>query len=237
MGTSSDHKGGRSSEWTAFRRASTSFGKKGGGQSAGLVLARLVQALGGAVAAAANATEGAGVRSAQQVGALGAGLAGPGLTPTLESLGLQRLVGSDRFEVIEGLLDQIAGDGEALEEQAARTAACDVLDELFGDADTYEQLEATVLDTDGVLTILQTFLAAYVYALLAPALDERLNRLGDPNLVRRREREMQEYTKAVVQLEINDVDPLTVDWNSGDGRKILDGAVRAVFEQLEALES
>jgi hypothetical protein len=236
MGTSSDFGGGRSAEWTALRRASTSFGKDGGGERAGRVLARLVQALGGAGAAAAAASAGAGMRSAQQVGALGRGLAGPGLTPTLESLGLQRLVGSDRFEVIEGLLDQIAGDGDALEGQAARTAACDVLDELFKDAETYDQLEAIELDVEGVLTTLQTFLAAYVFALLAPALDERLNRLGDPNLVRRREREMRDYTKAVIELELEDADPLGVDWSGEDGRRILDGAVRAVFEQLEALE-
>ena len=236
MGTSSDFGGGRSPAWTGLRRASTSFGKHGGDERAGRVLARLVKVLGGAVTAAAAAGGGAGVRSAQQVGALSSGLAGPGLTPTLERLGLQRLVGSSRFEVIEGLLDQIAGEGDALEEQAARTAACDVLDELFGDAETYEELEAMQLVTDGVLSILQAFLAAYIYARLAPALDERLNRLGDANVVRRREQELRDYTRAVVALELDGRDPLTVDWTSDDGRELLDRAILAVFQQLEALE-
>jgi hypothetical protein len=136
------------------------------------VLARLVQALGGASGATAAAVAGAGVPSAQRVGVLGSGLAGPGLTPTLESLGLQQLVGGSRFDVVEGLVDEIAGSGDALEEQAARTAALDVLNEVFGDAETYEQLEEASLDRDGVLAILQSFIAAYVYARLAPALDE-----------------------------------------------------------------
>lgn len=236
MGTSSDFGGGRSPEWTGFRHASTSFGKDGGAERAGRVLARLVQALGGASAAAAAASAGAGVRGAQRVGALSSGLAGPGLTPTLETLGLQRLVGEPKFEVIEGLLDEIAGGGDALEEQAARTAACDVLEELFGDAETYGQLEEVILDADGVLVILHAFVAAYIYARLAPALDERLNRLGDPKLVRRREREMREYTKAVIELELEGADPMQVDWSGDEGSRLLDGALQAVFEQLEALE-
>lgn len=235
MGTSSDFGGGRSREWTGLRRASTSFGKDGGPERAGRVLARLVQALGGASVAAAAASAGAGVRGAQRVGALSSGLAGPGLTPTLETLGLQPLIGARRFEVIEGLLDEIAGAGDALEEQAARTAACDVLDELFGDAETYEQLEEVTLDANGVLAILHAFLAAYVYARLAPALDERLNRLGDAELVRRREREMREYTRAAIKLELEDADPLRVDWAGDEGRTLLDSVVHAVFEQLEAL--
>jgi hypothetical protein len=168
---------------------------------------------------------------------LGSGLAGPGLTPTLESLGLQQLVGGSRFDVVEGLVDEIAGSGDALEEQAARTAALDVLNEVFGDAETYEQLEEASLDRDGVLAILQSFIAAYVYARLAPALDERLNKLADPKLVRRREPEMREYTKATVQLELEGVEASRVDWGGPQGQQLLEASVRAVFEQLEALDS
>jgi hypothetical protein len=237
MGTSSDFRGGRSAEWTSLRRASTSFGKEGGVELGGRVLARLVAALGGAGAATSAAIAGAGVPAAQRVGALGSGLAGPGLTPTLETLGLPTLVGASRFEVIEGLLDEIAGAGDALEEQAARTAALDVLQELFGDAETYEELEGVTLDEDGLLSVLHSFFAAYVYARLAPALDERLNRLGDPKLVRRREREMREYTAAAVQLELEGFDLAHMDWAGPDGKALLEASLAAVFEQLEALDS
>lgn len=229
--------GGRSAEWTRLRRAGTDFGKQGGPDLAGRVLARLIQALGGATAATAAAVAGAGVPSAQRIGVVGSGLAGPGLTPTLESLGLRRLVGGSRFDVVEGLVDEIAGSGDALEEQAARTAALDVLNEVFGDAETYEQLEETTVDQDGVLAILESFAAAYIYARLAPALDERLNKLGDPKLVRRREREMREYTRATVQLELEGVDASQLDWSGSQGKQLLESSIRAVFEQLEALDS
>ena len=79
-------------------------------------------------------------------------------------------------------------------------------------------------------------MAAYVYARLAPALDERLNRLGDVGLVRRREGEMREYARAVIELELEGADPLTVDWDGAEGQALLNSAMRAVFEQLEALE-
>jgi len=236
MGTSSDFGGGRGQAWTGLRRASTQFGKEGGDKRAARVLARFVETLGGAVAAAAGAAAGAGVRTAQQVGSLGAGIAASGLSDTLQDLGLGHLVGASRFDVVEGLLDALAGPGDALEEQAARTAACDVLDDLFADAETYEELQGIVLDAGAVAEILHAFLAAYIFARLAPALDERLNRLGDSQLARRRERELRDYTRAVIRLELQGRDPLTVDWAGSEGRTLVEAAMLAVFEQLEALD-
>jgi hypothetical protein len=45
------------------------------------------------------------------------------------------------FDVLDGLITLIAGDGADIEAQAARDAACDVLDELYADAVTWEELE------------------------------------------------------------------------------------------------
>jgi len=113
MGTSKDYAGGKGGDWTPYRYASTSFVKKGGGERADRLLARYVGALGGAIAAAASGT-GAVLAPAQGLAGIGVGLAQRGLSPTLEELGLSHLVGADRYEVLDGLLDALAGDGSTL---------------------------------------------------------------------------------------------------------------------------
>ena len=51
-----------------------------------------------------------------------------GLTATLEALGLGHLVGRDRFEVLDGLLDALGGDGASLEDQAVSAALIDAFE-------------------------------------------------------------------------------------------------------------
>src|SRR6266545_2160884 len=144
MGTSTDRTEGRGGPWTPLKYAATSYVRGLGAASdrdrARRVLARHVPVLGGAASAASSARAGRG--GLQRLGALLAGIEDHGLGPTLVDLGLAPLVGLSRFDVLDELVTLIAGDGDDLDSQAARDAACDVLDELFQGADTWEHLEA-----------------------------------------------------------------------------------------------
>jgi hypothetical protein len=231
MGTSADFGGGRGEGWTGLRRATTSFAKRGGRDRAARVLARYVGALGGA-ASASRAAAG----STQRMAGFASALATGGLGPALDALGLGHLVGSSRWEVLQGLLEVIVGAGADLDEQAARAAACDVFDELFPDAESWEELAEVSLDADGVVDLIERFVAACVFNRMLPAIDERLNRLGDPTLARRRETELRDYLRLLVQLRLEDRDPLTVDWQGDEGRVLITGLLEVVYEELEALE-
>lgn len=236
MGTSSDYSGGKGGAWTPYKHAASNFAKRGGGERAQRVLARYVGALGGAAAAAAGGGAG-GVSAAQGVGAFGSGLASEGLTPTLEKLGLDHLVGASRFDVLDGLLETLGGDGGTLEDQAVNQALCEAFAHLYpDDAETYEDLEAVTLDEEGVAGFLEYFVSEWAYARLLPTLAEKFTHIEDPAVAEARDNELRERIQLLVTLGLGDRSPLSVDWRGDEGREVLDRVVEQLYEDMEDLE-
>jgi hypothetical protein len=140
------------------------------------------------------------------------------------------LVGRDRFEVLDELITLLAGDAADVESQAARDAACDVLDELFADADTWEELESTEVTPESLRTLLTLFLAKYVYNRM-PVLAERLARLMDPAAAKEADQQIVTMIHDLVELRMPE-DPFAFDWAGPDGRRFADDAIRDVYEIL-----
>ena len=231
MGTSSDHTGDSGGAWTAYKRAATSYAKHGGIGRAGRVLKRHVAAMGGATGASHSAE--AGRIAGGRAGSLLVGLATVGLErPTLERLGLQRLIGSDRYEVIAALLDFIGGEGGDRDAAAARDAACDLIESVFGDVPEFEQLAAIAVDSEEIERLLLGFLANYVVN-RAEVVAERLNRYGNVQQAIDREQELFDYVSAMLDLQLSGTDPLSVDWAGSQGDQILRETFDALYSQLE----
>lgn len=237
MGTSKDYITGKGGAWTPYKHATSNFAKHGGGGGRiERVLARYVAAMGGASALAASGSQIA-VGATQGVAGFGAGLAADGLTPALERLGLGHLVGQDRYEVLNGLLEALAGDGATLEDRAVLAALCEAFEELFpDDAESYEELEVVTLDAAGVVELIERFVGRWVYDRMLPTLAEKFAHITDPDVVRRRDNELRERIALLARLELEDRDPLTVDWTGPEGRDILAGLVEAIYEDMEDLE-
>lgn len=237
MGTSADRAQGSGGAWTPLKHAASNYARVAAGGAGGTrldaqrVLARHVAVLGGTATAAAGAR--AGSRGIARLGGLLAGIGNSGLGPTLTQAGLAGLVGQDRFDVLDGLITLIAGDAADVESQAARDAACDVLDELFGDADTWAQLDATGVTPGMLETLLTMFLAHYIYNRV-PVLAERLARLTDPAAARDADRQIIQMVQDLVALRMPD-DPLAFDWAGPDGAHFADDAVHDVYEILQNL--
>jgi hypothetical protein len=210
----------------------SSYAKHGGSGRAARVLRRWVGTQGGA-GGATSGSRGA-ISSGQRLGGLLVRIADSGLTSAFEDAGLGRLVGHNRLQVLEGLLEAIAGDGSDLDQQAVRAAICDIYDELFV-GDTFEELENTTLDGDAVVNSLEDFLAAYIYRKLLPAIDAKLRDL-DADTARSRERELREYIKSLVKLRVKGDDALSLDWEGSAGQQLIEGVVQAAFEQVEQLD-
>lgn len=237
MGTSADRSAGSGGNWTPLKHATNSYirgiGRSDSGERARRVLTRHVPLLGGAGAAASSARAGsAGIR---QLGSLLSGIAANGVTQTFDSLGLTRLIGEDRFVVLDELITFITGDGDDLDAQAARDAACDVLDEVFGDSDTWDELAAVDVGESELGHILERFLALYVYNRI-PVVAERLSRLTDPEAMRQADQEMRQIISDLVAIELPD-DLSSIDWQGGAGRALADSAIESVYETLAALDS
>lgn len=229
MGTSKDYGGSTGGGWTGFKRAATRLATGDGGERAiASVTGWNVTALGGPTAAAGSARGGA--RAARGIGRLLSGVGSAGLTPTLEELGLAEFIGSTPLELIEALADAIAGDGATLEEVAARNASVWLVQDLFGDATTFEEIEDLVMDAAGVRDGFAKFLARYVYLRLLPLLDERLIQRGDPAAAARIERDVWEYTLARTRLSLEETDVAGLDWRGPDAEVMATDLIRGVYE-------
>lgn len=237
MGTSSDYTGGTGGAWTPYKQAASNYARRGGGDGrAEKVLARYVGALGGASAAAASGRQ-AGVSAGQRLAGFGAGLATDGLTPTLENLGLGHLGGRSRWDVLDGLLEELGGDGGSLEDQAVNEALCEAFAELYPDeAETYEELEAVTVDRDGFVRLIEHFVAAWAYARLLPTLGEKFAHIEDPDTAQRRYDELRERMQLLVKLEIGDDDALGIDWRGADGQARLTRIIDQLYEDMEDLD-
>jgi hypothetical protein len=195
------------------------------------ILSAFISALGGASAAAAAASDGR-----QTLGRLGdvlGGVADEGLTPTLERLGLDELVGQSALAVVSGLLDHVAGAGETVEGAAAREAASEVLEALFSSAEAYEDATSVPLDVNQVLSLLQQFLAAYVWKRVLQNIADRLVNNSPPGQVRAREREIRRYIDAKVALTLQEIDPLSVDWSGDEAEELIGQLMTHVLQVFE----
>jgi hypothetical protein len=130
------------------------------------------------------------------------------------------------------LVDEFAGSGSDLEAQAARDALLDVLDQILPEDDNTPP-DSVQLDAAAAADALCRYLAALIYNLAIPVIDERLTLLQDQELARQRDQELREYIDALVRLRMRDRLPLEIDWRGQEGRDLVESILRAVYEQLE----
>lgn len=234
MGTSASNSGGSGGAWTDFKRDASLFARHGGRGRAAKALAGYVAVAGGAAAATSSAA--AGIRAGQSLGRFLAASTGPtGMAGGLEAVGLANLVGVNRFEVLSGLADAFAGPGSDIEEQAARDALLDVLNDILPDDATIPLVDVR-LDETAVIDALRRFVAALVYNRAIPTIDERLTRLQNPQLARQRDEEIRGYIEVLVRLRTEHASPLTLDWRGPEGAALINGVLRAAYDQLEAFQ-
>jgi len=237
MGTSADRDGGKGGPWSPLKRASTAYAKtvgsgSGGGDSdaARLLLGRHVAIFGGAGPASNGARTGKSTLAA--LGGFLASVGSSGLQNALHEVGLGHLVGRDRFDVLDELVTLMTGDASDLESQAARDAQCDVMDELFGDAEAWGELDAISISAERLEALLAVFVARYVYNRV-PTLPERLARIMDPAAVKEADRQIVELIQGVVDLQMPET-PLTFDWSGQAGRDFADQAINDIYRILES---
>jgi hypothetical protein len=187
--------------------------------------------LGGAAVAASSAV--AGSAGARRLGALLSDVGREGLDSALESAGLGGLVGSDRFVVMDDLITFVAGAGDDLDAQAARDAACEVLEDLFGDAESWDELSSVTVTAEQLGELVEKFVAAYIYNRV-PVVAERLSRLVDPAAMRAADAEMRQIIEGFTAIHLDD--PFALDWSGDEGRAAVDDAMRDAYQTLAELE-
>jgi len=210
-----------------------SWARGGGGrQGIGQAGRAYVRAKGGSRSAAGQATAGraATARAGNFFGALARG----GLSAALDALGLRNYIGRGAEEVFAAIANVIAPPGATLEEAAARRAADDVLGRLYeervgadGDLGGLDRMTA-----DDVGAAVRDVVSSYVYQRWLEELGKSIEAgTTSPTEAVKLEREVRQYVRDIVQLEVPNDRVLTTNWESSEGQAI----VRRLFEEAYGL--
>lgn len=216
-------------------RREISEAAKSSGGSVDRALRQYVRARGGASNASKAATT--GKRTTKSLGGFLAGVARQGVRATFEAIGLGHLIGRPLVEVVASVIDLIAPVGATLDEAISRRAANATLKEIisiYNLEDNFQNLDN--ITADGVREAIVISVGNHIYErfllLVQKALEQAEINKKD---VLRVERQTKTYIRRRLQIDLSEFDVLNLDWNSGQGKQIIDQVFLEAHEILEAV--
>lgn len=208
---------------------------RGSGGSVGGALRQYVRARGGASNASKAAMTGKG--TTKSLGGFLAGVARQGVRATFEAIGLGHLVGRPLVEVVVSVIDFIAPVGSTLDDAISRRAANATLKEIvaiYNLEDNFQNLDN--ITADGVREAIVISVGNHIYErfllLVQKALEQAEINKKD---VLRVERQTKTYIRRRLQIDLSEYDVLNLDWNSGQGKQVIDQVFLEAHEILEAV--
>jgi hypothetical protein len=216
MGTSTGYGLPKSGNWPDAKRQVTAWGKSGVSTPAqmGKVMSSYVQAHGGAGAAVQQSTT--ANQAGARFGGLLSGIRTDGLGPTLENEGLGHLIGRSASEVMQGIRDYLTGAGSSLDDELVREAFDDFQEEIIGQHETYEELDAALSHVAVVDTIsenLERLFGYFVYKKFMRDFSERLLKMaGGVRQANRLLRDIKDYIFDTIRARLHGRDLKQVDW-------------------------
>lgn len=238
MGTSSSRSAPSGRKWrkvkTTLSRYTTQKGT--GAIGPGNIYHAYVTAAGGTKGFSSSSKS--GIRTAQRLANFLGNISTLGFAEALEKEGLADLKGKNATEVLTGIIDKLAGSGKLLDQTIARSALLEVLAELFEkEGDEYGELEKDLtasIDSEKLVELIQLFIAEYIYQRLLNDLVDRIeDKAIDANEVKNREKELKEFIIRLVSFDLNNKDPLKIDWLGKEGKSLIERNIKASLEQLE----
>lgn len=223
----------------SWRTAKVSLGKaiseSGRGKEA---FARPVRKYVGALGGARNAsrTSTTGKASTARLGQFLSSVSSRGLNETLERFGLRSVIGKDAETVFAAISNALAPEGSSREQAIARSAVNETLELV------YEQVllsdgDLTKLDRMGTQEItdaLEIAVSGYIFHRWLGELEIVLEKKSiSAKAAVRLERDMREYIRESVQLDMRDIDVLKMDWDGAAGRQFIDKLFSEAYKILE----
>ena len=221
-----------------FRGAKSSMTRfvSGGGGSGGVarVGRNYVGARGGSRRSAKAATSGRA--STGRLGSFLSSVANRGISAAARELGLGNLAGRTASEVFAAIANRLAPSGSTLEEAAARRAVDDALFSLYKQYDLANADISSLdqMDTDAIRSAVESSVSAYIFHRWLQELGDRIeeNAVSADQAVLL-EREVRDYVTQTVQLDLKDVDVMTLDWDGPEGNRIVERIYQEAYGLLE----
>jgi hypothetical protein len=231
MGTSSSYKSPTGGGWTRAKSRMTRFARSSNDVEPRSVVSNYIHALGGSKGAVASAVGG------QKVGQKFAGLItdviSAGLSTAFDERGISHLLGLDSESALYGIVDYLSGPTVSLEENVARSAIEEVMEDLLEECDWDMSQLGGVLNESVLVDLLEKFITEYVCLRLQSELCDRYDR-GDITSQRAKdcELELKEFIEETIKLEFAQKDPLTIDWDGSEGANFIKELLDDAFNQI-----
>lgn len=192
-----------------------------------------VRARGGGRVASASAK--AGRQSTASLASFFSSVASGGVAETLAKEGLARFVGRDAKEIFAAITDLLAPPGATSEEAAARHATASVLEELFErfavEDGGLQRLDA--MSAEDVRLAVEASIANYIYCRWLGELGLRIETKAISYAqAERLERDMKEYVRDIVKVDLQSSDVLAVDWKGAAGARIIHDLYEQAYNVL-----
>ncbi len=208
--------------WTMAGRSLGRVAASGGSRGMGRAAQRYVRARGGSKRASASSPSGR--RATASLAGFLSDVARNGFADAFANLGLGSVVGRDLDSVIAAVNDAVCPAGTDREEVAAREASTETFEEVFADiikADAdVSQLDA--MTAAGVGKAIEAMVASYIYNRwlgdLGVKIEEKTISPQQAVLVEQR---MREFIRDAVKLDLQQKDPLKVDWRGTEGKELM----------------
>jgi hypothetical protein len=221
MGTSSGYSLPKTGNWPEAKREVTVWGGSGTSTPSqmGRVMGDYVQAHGGAGTIAQQSTT--ANQAGARFGGLLSGIRGEGLGSTLENAGLGHLVGRAASEVWQGIKNYLIGDGSNLEDGLVRGAFDEFQEEIIGQHETYEELDAAftrIAVVDTISENMERLFGHFVYKKFKRDFSERLLRAaGGPKQTKRLLRDIKDFIFDTIRTKLHGRDFDKINWKGRDG--------------------
>ncbi|SPD75139.1 conserved hypothetical protein [uncultured Desulfobacterium sp.] len=154
-----------------------------------------------------------------------------GLAQALNNFGLSNLVGKDVDTVFSGLIDAIAEEGADFDKNIARQAMDDALEGFYKECSENQSLDALdSLTAEQIKDAIENFVAGYIYKRWLQELGACVERKSVSEIdAVKLEQEVKLYVKDTVSLELDNKDPLTIDWNGNEGQHLIDSLYEEAY--------
>lgn len=222
----------------SWRSAKVSLGKTitSGGSRGSVARSgrKYVGALGGA--RRASITSRAGRASTARLGQFLSSVGSRGLNETLQSFGLSPFIGKDSESIFTAISNALAPAGASREEAIARNAVNEALEILYeqviladGDLSQLDQM-----GTQEIAQALQASVSSYIYQRWLAELEIVLEKKAiSASQAVRYERDMRAYIQECVELDMQSIDVLSMDWSGQAGQQFIDKIFTEAYRILE----
>lgn len=215
MGTSSTTPGPKGPGWSSAKRAATSLARGTAGATPERVVRRTATALAGS---GGGAWSPGSTATAQRLAAFLGRSVTEGVTEAARQFEIEVLDGKPAAEVIMLILDWIAANAVALDDQSARRAAEAILSELVREDVDLEQ----PLDAGRGVDLFRSFLVQYLIRSILTPLEGRLTDNATAAQARSHEQRVADVVDALIHLEISPAQLTETDWLGAEGASIFE---------------